>query len=208
MVKRDSKRVKILKEKARRRSVGEGIFWSARNSFGDYYVAPFAIAINTSNSLVALLTSIAGILGPLTQIFSSKLMEKYSRKEILLKVLFYESLMWIPLIAIAILFYKGIFLGALPLTLLISFSFYVIIRSVSVPSGFSWFGDLVDGKHRGRWFSKRNLLMGFVAVSLAIIAAFFLDYFTKRGWLMFGFMILFFLAFASRISSRRMFKKM
>ena len=62
--------VKELRHQARRHSIKEGIFASAKGSFGDYYIAPFAIAINASNSLVALLSSVSGFLGPLTQIFS------------------------------------------------------------------------------------------------------------------------------------------
>ena len=79
--KKDSKRVKNLKHNARKRSIKEGIFGSAQMSFGDSYITPFAIAINSSNSLVALISAISGILGPLTQIFGSKLNEKYSRKK-------------------------------------------------------------------------------------------------------------------------------
>jgi MFS family permease len=205
--KKDSKRVKELKHSARKRSIKEGIFAAGKNSFGDNYISPFAVAINTSSSLVALLTSITGLLGPLSQIFSSRLIEKYSRKKIILKSIFLESLMWIPLIIIAILFYKGIFLNILPFILLVSFSIYMILWNVTNPPWFSWMGDIIDEKHRGRWFAKRNLIVGFVILILTISSAFFLDYFEKNNWLMFGFMILFFLALISRLICFRIFKK-
>ena len=206
-IKEDSPRVKELKHQARRRSIKEGIFASVKNSFGDYYISPFAIAINMSNSLIVLLSSISGLLGPLSQMFSSRLIEKYSRKKIILRAVFFESLMWFPLIAIAILFYKGILVNTLPFLLLFSFALYIIIANIGSPAWFSWMGDIIDEKYRGRWFSKRNLILGFVSVILAVSASFFLDYFKKNNWTMFGFIILFSLAFLGRLNSWKCFRK-
>lgn len=199
--------IKKLKHQARRLSIKEGIFSSGKSSFGDRFISPFAIAINASNSLVAMLSSIAGLLGPLSQLFSSRLIEKHSRKKIVAKAVFFEALMWLPLIVIAILFYKGILVNILPLLLLLAFSIYIIIANISFPSWFSWTGDIVDEKYRGRWFSKRNLIMGFVAVVLAILASFFLDYFKENNLIMLGFIILFSLALISRLICWKIFKK-
>ncbi len=196
-----------LKKKARRHSIAEGIFSSAKNSFGQYYVSPFAIAINSSSSFVAMLSAVSGLLGPLSQIFGSRLPEKYSRKKILLKTIFIESLMWLPFVAIAVLFYKGILLASLPILVLFSFALYIIAGNLGYPAWFSWMGDIVEKKHRGRYFSKRNLLTGFVSVVLAISAALFLDYFEKNNWIMFGFIILFSLALLSRLISWKIFHK-
>ena len=204
---KDSPRIKELKYKARKRSIREGIFWSAKQSFGHHYISPFAIAINASNSLVALLSSFSGFLGPLTQMFSSRLIEKYSRKKIILKAVFFETLMWLPIIAIAILFYKGILVDTLPLLLLLSFSIYIIFQNITTPVWFSWAGDIIGEKYRGRWFSKRNLIMGFVSVVLAISAAFLLDYFKKNNWIRVGFIILFSLALISGLMRLKAFKK-
>ncbi len=205
--KKDSPKVKELKHQARRYSIKEGIFASSTGSLGGKYVSPFAIAINSSNSMVALLSAISGLLGPLAQAFSSRLIEKHPRKKIVLKAVFFEALMWIPLIIIAILFYFEILINLLPLLLLLSFSLYVIIGNIASPAWFSWMGDIVDEKYRGRWFSKRNLIMGFVSIVLAISAAFFLNYFKQNNWIMFGFIILFSLAFIARLICWRIFKK-
>ncbi len=207
MVKKDSVKIKERKYRARRHSIKEGIFASAKASFGDRFVSPFAIAINASSSLVALLSAISGLLGPLSQTFGSRLIEKYSRKEIVLKSVFLESLTWLPLIIISVLFYKGILTNILPLLLLLSFSLYIILTNIGHPAWFSWMGDIVDEKHRGRWFSKRNLITGFVSVILAISASFFLDYTKKNNWIMFGFITLFSLALLSRLTCWRIFKK-
>ena len=205
--KKDSLRVRALKHSARRRSIKEGIFASSKSAFADYYISPFAIAINASNSLVAMLSSVSGLLGPLTQMFSSKLLGKYSRKKIVLKAVFWEAMALLPFITIAFLFYKGIISSSLPILLLLAFSFYTIFLNIWNPALFSWLGDIVDEEFRGRWFSKRSLILGFITIILAVFASFFLNFFKERNLTMFGFMGLFFLAFVSRIISWRTFKK-
>ncbi|MFH1327120.1 MAG: MFS transporter [archaeon] len=207
MVEKNNKKEALLKTKARKYSIKEGIFSSSRASFGDLYISPFAIAVNASNSMVSLLTSILGLLGPLGQISGSKFLEKFSRKQILRKTIFFESLMWLPLILIAFLFYKGIVIEMLPLLILITFAIYTILLNMGHPAWFSWMGEIVEEKHRGKYFSKRNLILGFVSVILAIISAVFLDYFKKQGGIMFGFMILFLLAFITRLIARKILKK-
>ncbi len=199
--------LKELKHGARRVSIKEGIFSATRTSLGNNYLSPFAIAINASNSLVALLGSISGLLGPLSQTFGSKLIGKYSRKKIVLRSIIVEASIWLPIIAIAFLFYKGILVNSLPFLFLLFFSIYVIVLNIHAPAWFSWMGDIVDKRFRGRWFAKRTLITGFIAVIVTILASIFLDYFGRKGWLMFGFMILFSLAAISRLESWRSFRK-
>jgi len=196
-----------LKHQARRKSIKEGIFSQAKTSFGFNYVSPFAIAINSSSSVVALLTAITGFLGPLSEIFGSKLIEKHSRKKIVLETVLFEAIMWLPFVAIAYLYYKGILTAYFPIFLLISFSLYTIFQHLHAPAWFSWMGDIVDSKYRGRWFAKRNLIIGFTSIILTIAAAFFLDFFKTKGLVMLGFITLFSLAAISRIISYNVFRR-
>jgi len=205
--KKQSKRKIELRHKARRLSIKEGCFTSIKTSLGDYYITPFAIAINSSNFLIGMISSISGLVGPISQWLSSRLIEKYKRKKIILTATFYEALTWIPLILIALLYYKGILTSLLPLLLLLFFSLYVIIANITSPAWFSWTGDLVDEDYRGKWFSKRNFILGFVSIIFTIIAAFFLDFLKKQGQIIFGFIILFFIAMIARFISRQYFKK-
>ena len=176
-------------------SIKEGMFASAKSSLADHYIQPFAIAIESSNSVVALIRSITGLLGPVSQLFGSKLIEKTSRKKILMRSFLAESLLILPLIIIGLLYYKEILTSTLPLILLLFFALYTIAMNLPFPAWFSWIGDLVDDKFRGRWFSKRTLLIGFVSIVMAISAAFLLDYFKGKELTMIGFGIIFFLAF-------------
>ena len=74
----ESKRIIKLRHQARDLAIKEGAFSTVRVSLGDSYITPFAIAINSSNALIALLSSISGLVGPISQWFSSILIEKYS----------------------------------------------------------------------------------------------------------------------------------
>lgn len=195
-----------LKHQARRKSIKEGIFSTARTYFGDYYISPFAIAINTSNSIVAMLTSLTGLLGPLSQTLSPKPTRELTRKKIVSRSVFLEALTWIPIIILAILYYKGIMLNLLPIILLISYCLFIILANLSTPAWFSWMGDIVDAKYRGRWFSKRNLITGFISIIIALVSSIFLDYFKKNNLVMFGFITLFILAMISRIISWNILK--
>lgn len=207
MVKIKSKRIIELRHKARRNSIKEGSFSSIKTALGDNYIVPFAVAINSSNFLIGMISSISGLVGPISQWFSSRLIEKYKRKKIITTATLYESLAWIPLILISFLFYKGILTSFLPLLFLIFFSLYIIIANITNPAWFSWTGDLVDEDYRGKWFSKRNFILGIVSIIFTIMAAFFLDLLKKQGYILFGFMVLFFLALVARLISRQYFKK-
>jgi MFS family permease len=205
--KKERLRIREKTYKARQNSIKAGMFTSARSSFGDYYLSPFAIAINASNSLVALLTSLSGLFGPISQMFGSRLIEKYPRKKVFLRSALFESLAWLPMIVIAILYMTNIIQSVLPLLFSLFYAFYVVFLNMGTPAWFSWTGDIVNERYRGRWFSKRNLLAGAVSVVLAMAAALTLDLFKKAGLAMFGFIILFALAFLSRLTARHFYKK-
>ena len=198
---------KEKKHKARRRSIKEGIFSTANGSFGNRFISPLAIAINSSSSLVALYGSVSGLLGPLSQMFSSRLIERYSRKKVVLRGVLGESLLWLPFIAIALLFYYGIALQLLPLFLIGAFAIQLIFANMAGPAWFSWIGDIVDEEYRGRWFAKRNLILGFTSIIFAISASFFLDYFKKIELVMIGFVVLFTMAMISRLIAWHLFKR-
>jgi MFS family permease len=206
-MKKPPQSIKDKKLHARRRSIKEVIYASARSSFGERYLAPFAIAINSSSSLVAMLGSITGLLGPISQLFGSKLMNKHPRKKIITTSVFLESLIWIPLIIIAALFYKGALTNFLPIFLITFFALYTILANLGYPAYFSWTGDLVDKKFRGRWFSKRTLIFHFVTIIFAVSAAIFLDLFKENEFAIIGFIVLFILALFGRLKCYRIFKK-
>lgn len=204
---KEKKRIKTLKQETRDLSIKEGIFASIKDSFGTHFLSPFAIAINSSNALVAIMSSITGLLGPLSQIFSSKLIEKQTRKKIVMKSVLLESLAWLSFIIIGILFTKNIITKILPVIFILSLSIYTIFLNMATPAWFSWTGDIIDERYRGRWLSKRNLLIGFISLIFAIGASYFLEWMKTKNITILGFGILFGLAFLARMSCWKIFKK-
>ncbi len=196
-----------LKHSARRRSIQEGIFATIKSSFGDRYISPFAIALGLSNSLVAFLSSISGLFGPISQIFGSKLMEKQSRKKIVTKFVLLEALSFLFLVFIAFLYLNNIIITSIPILFIAFFIYYTIIINIPSPAWFSWMGDIVDEEYRGRWFSKRNTILSFISIIFTLLSSFFLDFMKKNNFVFYGFIILFLLAMLSRLISWRIFHK-
>jgi len=206
-IKEDSPRIEKLKKKARRISTIEGSFSTVQSGFGDAYITPFAIALNSSDSQIAMLTSFSGILGPLSQWFGSRIMEKQSRKKIILLAVLLQSLMWIPIIILSLLYWRGVLTSEIPLLLIVFFSVYVFLGNLGGPAWFSWMGDIVNAESRGKYFSWRNRITGIVAIVCTVIAAFFLDFLKKHSLVLVGFAVFFFLAMLSRLIARELFKK-
>jgi MFS family permease len=188
---------KELKHKTRRLSIKEGIFWSVKASFGDHYVAPFAIAMQMSNSLVAILNSLWN-LNPISQLWGSKFVGKYKRKNVLMKTISVDALGWLFMAMIGILYFLNIKRTILPYFLIADFALILLAGGLGHPSWFSWMGDVVDAKFRGRWFSKRNTIISFTTIILAISAALILSSLKNSGKEMIGFIILFGIAFLAR----------
>ena len=205
MVKRES--MKEIRHHSRRYSIKEGMYSSAKGSLLDRFIAPFAVALNASNTLIAFLSAFSGLLGPFSQVYASHLMRKTSRKKVVLSAIFLESVMILPFVIIAFLFYFNIVTGILPIALLVFFSLYFIFANLSSPGWFSWMGDLVDERYRGRWFAKRTFLTGLVGVTLSLFAAFALDFSRSNNFEIFGFAFLFFLAMTMRFLSFGVMKK-
>jgi len=88
-----------------------------------------------------------------------------------------------------------------------AYCFYIIVANVAGPAWFSWVGELIDEKHRGKWFAKRTFIHSTVSVVFSLIAAIFLDFAKKRGWIFLGFIILFSIGVIARYISRAYLRK-
>ncbi|MEA3329594.1 MAG: MFS transporter [Nanoarchaeota archaeon] len=199
--------VEDLKKDSLKQSIFEGSAHSVMMGAGHSFIVPYALALNSGNLLIGFLNSFMGIIGPLAQLKSPKLMEIYSRKKIILWSIMLQSLMWIPVILLIWMFYRGILMNYLPILLIIFYSLLIAIGAVAGPPWFSLMGDLVPEKSRGRYFAKRNRIIGFVTLASMLIAGFVLDFFKTKGIVLIGFLILFTIAGFARFFSFFLFKK-
>ncbi len=207
-MKKEAKEEEELKnQKTRKVSIKEGSFSAATFGLGNQYIVPYALALNANNAHIGFLTSFTGLIYPLSQLYGSKLMEKISRKNILSLFVFLQALMWLPIILLGYFFNINLFQNYLPLILIIFYSVYLIFGGIALPSWFSLMGDIVPGKIRGKYFSKRNRITGLFTILAIITSAFILDLTETKGYVLIGFSIIFFLAFLTRWIASRLFKK-
>ncbi len=188
---------KELKHHTRRLSIKEGIFWTFRTSFGDYYIAPFTIAMGAKSSLIIILNSIWN-LGPISQLVGSRFIGKTKRKKVLIKTLTLEAIAWLFIAFIGYLYLQNLYTPFLPVLTIIGLGLMVFAGGLGYPSWFSLMGDIVDNKFRGRWFSKRSTILSLTTIILAITAALILNYFKNTGNEIIGFIFLFLIAAFAR----------
>jgi len=207
--KKDEKKVNedYEKEKTMKLSIKEGAVSTVMSSFGDAYITPYALSLNANNVQIGLLSSLTGLIGPLAQIKGSKLMEKLPRKKIVVIGTALNAIMWIPILILAFLFQKGMYLEYLPFALIVFYSIYAIFGAIGGPAWFSMLGDIVPNKIRGKYFGKRNRVAGIVGLITTLGAAFLLDLFKTKGIVLLGFALLFFVAFVFRLVSAYLFTK-
>jgi len=199
--------VKEKKEKTLKLSVREGSANSVMVGTSNSFITPFALALGSSSFQIGFLSSISSIIGPLFQLSSRHLMEKTTRKRIVLVTVLLQALMWIPIILLGAMYYFGFWMNFLPILLIIFYALLIGFGAVAYPSWFSWMGDLVPENQRGKYFSRRNKITGAVLIVSMIIAGFALDYFKTKGIVLVGFTILFSIGLFVRLYSLLLLKK-
>jgi len=206
-MKKQSKSIEAQKKEALDISIKEGAAAHISTSTGTSYITPFALAMNASPLQIGFLSSFAGLLNPVAQMFGSKMMEETSRKKLVIKTVLYQALMWIPIAILGLLFWQGIFQQHLVTVLIVLYSLFIIFGGLHTPSWYSWMGDLIPDKKRGRYFAKRNKIAGTAGLIAALIAGLVLDAFKTKGLIFIGFAILFASSFTFRLISHVKLKK-
>ena len=179
----DGKTDRIIhsKQKALELSINEGSAAQASAVVGSSYLTPFALALKASPFQIGVLSSFSGLIQPLFQLYGSKMMFTHSRKKLVLKFAFLQAITWLPIAALAILFWKGFFQDYLIYALIVLYSIMMIFMGISHPPWFSWMGDLVPEKDRGKYFGIRNRATELVGMSVAMMSAFLLDAFKTKS---------------------------
>lgn len=199
--------VREQKEKSLDLSIKEGAAASVMTGTGNNFIIPFALALNSSSFQIGFLSSFSSIIGPISQLFSSHLMERYSRKKIVIVTVLLQALLWLPMIFLGAMFYFNFWLDSLPYLLILFYSLHIGIGAIASPPWFSWMGDLVPERKRGDYFAKRNRITNIVALIAMLAGGFALDYFKTQGLVLLGFTILFSIALFARVYSVLLFRK-
>jgi MFS family permease len=192
-----------IDEETRRRSLRyslkDGIAWSINSGMGNSYVAPYALAMGADPAQIGLLTSVPNLIANFSQIETPKLMERRSRKWIVTRFVFAQALTWLPMAAVGLCFLFFGFDGVMaPLLVLLFYTVYLFLGSFVSPAWSSWMGDLVREEERGKFFGRRNMIVGITGLCAMLIGGIVLDAFSE---VILGFVLLFTIAMVARLFS-------
>ncbi len=190
-----------VKKKTMRLSITEGSFAVVAGGIGDNYIVPFALELNASATQVGIMSSLTGMMTPLGQLIGAHMMEKRSRKGIAVIAAFIQALTWVLVVALAGLLLGNIIVSLLPIILIIVYTSNVVSGAVSGPPWFSLMGDIVPDDQRGRYFAKRNVIMNAIAIIVILFLSFLLQVFKEDVLTLVGFVVIFLIAFGSRLTS-------
>jgi MFS family permease len=181
-------------DKSLRAAIKEGGFFSIMKGFGESYLSAFAVFLKASALQIGLLASIPQLISALLQLFAVKLTNIFkSRKKIVITFVLAQAITWLVILSI-------FFLTNSVWILIFLTSLYFVFGSILTPAWMSWMGDLVHEEQRGKYFGRRNRVMGFASFISIIVAGYILEQMSVFSTF-YAFMILFGIAFLSRLIS-------
>lgn len=175
-------------------SIVDGIFFTIMVGCGERFFIPFALLLGASYFEIGLLVSLPILLGSLFQILGNYLIERTSsRKKVILRGLKLQSFIFIPLIFLCVFFSQKLIFLFIALVIV-----YWIGGHIASPAWNSWMGDLVSFESRGSYFGKRNKTMEISNLLTFICAGIFLHFMKIQSYEVYGFLVLFIIAFVAR----------
>ncbi len=162
------------------------------------FLTGFALMLGTNDFEIALLTAIP-LVTQILQIFSIHAVEYFGRRKWISGICSGSGrILWAFLAVISLV--PSLKTHAIPL-FLISFTVISSLMSFAGAPWLSWMADLVPANIRGRYFGKRNMILGIVTMVISILAGHVLDYYKSQNALEIGFFIIEMVAVLSAIIS-------
>ncbi len=188
-------------------SIEEGSAAAVSSGVSNSFISNFALALKATSFEIGILSSLAGLLPQLIQPWGNSLVEKKSRKQIVMTFALFEALLWIPLALIGFLYWKGMIQQSAVYLAIVCYTLLNMLKGAYYPAWFSWMGDLVPVDQRGKYFSKRNLASGLVEIASTLIGIAIIDAFESNGYVLLGLGLLFILASIFRVVSYVIIKR-
>ncbi len=183
----------------------EAIPFSIQQAFGESFIGPYSVFLNSPKPLVAILSTVPLLFGALLQPLALSIMSRFRDRSLLLFLLtFLQAIIWLPIIAIGHIGWSGENAGyALLGTVII---FYVL-GMLGGPIWNSLVGDILEPSKRIDAFSRRNLYAGISMLVGFLVVGGILRWAAAKDLLLWGFTSTFLIAAVSRIISSIMLKK-
>lgn len=184
-------------EKSLHHSVRDATAHSVMSGAGESYFAAFALFLKATTGQIALLASIPPLLGALAQFFSVWCARRIThRKSIILIGAYAQCVLWLPLLALPLLFPDyaiPLFIGLVVL--------YQAAGQFIAPQWSSLMGDLVPRRKRGRYFGMRTRYATVTSFLALVIAGSLLHWFDSSEATLYGFIAIFTVAAVARLVS-------
>ncbi len=187
----------VARDASLRRSVKDGAAHAVMLGCGEAYLVPFALFVGAGDLLIGLLASLPLLLGSLSQLVIVRALDHAGgRRRFVIVPVAIQAASFIPLVVLPL---------AVPtwgpeLTLACALVYFVS-GSIVVPPWNSWMGDLVDPKHRGEYFGRRDRVRTFFQLLALVGAGLVLQLADRAGREVWGFVALFGVAMGARVVS-------
>jgi MFS family permease len=189
------------KAHSRELSIKQACFYGLTDGFGQRYITPFALAVGANNRVIGILASLPNLLGNLSQLFTLKLVGKWSRKKITMTAVNVQAIFWPLLIgAGALYFVLGVRGDFPPWSVLVIYTLMTVVGALCGPAWTTWMKDLMP-KEIGAYMGRRSRNAGLVGFLSMMAAGFLLDRFKVTQHLFLGFVVLFAMALFGRLMS-------
>ncbi len=161
----------------------EGVWGAAMNGLSMSFLAPLAIAMGATSSVIALFSSLPGLVGSWSQLGASSLISMIpNRRMVIVLSSFLTALVWIPIILLP-------FLSTNIYILIGIVCLYAILGNIVQPVWTSLMGDLVPESRRGFFFAQRSKYIVLVMFVSMIAAGLVLSVIGEQSY--YGFAIIF-----------------
>jgi MFS family permease len=176
-------------------SIKEGRLWSVMQGFTSSYIGAFAIAMNTSTTLIGIISTLPDLIGSILQLSVTRILTIFrSRKRMLFVLAFAQALLWLPLLLVPYLFNRN------PIMILVFATLVSTMGLLLNPIWNSLMADIIPIDERGRYFGRRNKIVNLIVFVSTVAAGFILEFFKPIN-IFIGFAALFGMAFISRLGS-------
>ncbi len=194
--------------------------WAFMFSFGESNLGLFADHLKSPLSFYAALIWIPGLLGPLIQIVSANMLDRYGcRVKMCYISVYIQAASFVPLIIITIWgenldqIFNFKYASFSNIVFILSVTIYFLSGSFAGPPWQSFIGDLVEPNKRGEFFAKISKINS-IFTFLCFITVGYILYATEKHWhgsfhaMAIVFMCFFIICLIARIYSGRFIQKM
>ncbi|MDE3243404.1 MAG: MFS transporter [Nitrospirota bacterium] len=187
------------REQSRHAGLRDGAFYAAVQGGGENYLSAFALLLHATPFQIGLLSALPQLVGTWAQLFSVKVLNRVRhRKTIILAGACSQTLFWLPLLALPLLFpaHGAWILIACAMT-------YFAMGHFIVPAWNSLITGLLEPNERGAYFARRAKIMAITNFSALCLAGLILQSVQTLDipWPWAGFALIFLLAAAARAGS-------